>query len=75
MKRKLERQNTSPEDVVFLPAITPIEAAVIPARDVRGYGALHHARAAWRPGESGRTDAFSVRMPKLRAWGPRRPQA
>lgn len=75
MKRNLERQNTSSADVVFLPAITPIEAAVIPARDVRGYGALRHAKEAWRPGETARRETFPVRMPRLRAWGPRPPKA
>lgn len=72
MKRKMDRPKTYGQDVVFLPAVTPIEASVIPAKDARGYGALHHAKASFRPGSMEKNGGFAVRMPKLSAWGPQR---
>lgn len=71
MKRNMESRSLP--DIVFQPAITPIEAAMIPAKEERrGYGALAHAKASWRPGE-GRKPAFEPRTPKLKNWGPARP--
>lgn len=34
-------------DIVFQPALTPLEAAMLPARETRGYGALRLARRAF----------------------------
>ena len=34
-------------DVIFRPALTPLEAAMLPARETRGYGALRLARQAF----------------------------
>ena len=68
MKKNIERQRLP--DIVFQPAITPIEAAMLPARaQRRGYGALRHARESWQPGR-GRVPAFAIRQPRLRGWGP-----
>ena len=35
-------------EIVFLPALAPLEASVIPAREKSRYGALRHAREAFR---------------------------
>lgn len=37
-------------DIVFQRAVTPIEAAALPAIEARPMGALHHARQVWRLG-------------------------
>ncbi len=68
MKKTIDRQSLP--DIVFHPALTPIEAAMLPAKEPkRGFGALAHARASWRPG-AGRKPMFAVRSPKLKNWGP-----
>ena len=38
-----------PDGVIFLPALTPMEAAVLPAR--RAYGVLRMVPRAWEAGE------------------------
>lgn len=39
-------------DIVFRPALAPLEASVLPAKEKRPKGALRHAREAFRlPGE------------------------
>lgn len=40
--------------VIFLPALTPLEACVLPARERpqrRPYGVLHMVKSAWEAGE------------------------
>ena len=55
-------------DVIFQPALTPMEAAMLPARMPRRMGALRHARESFAPG--GRKPAGrSLRLP---GWGPHR---
>ena len=36
------------QDVVFMPALAPLEASVIPAAERRSIGALRHARDSFR---------------------------
>lgn len=50
MRRKPNRTYDAAMDaaIIFRPAITPIEAAALPAREARERGALHHAKAAWQ---------------------------
>lgn len=42
MKRTSDRQRRK-DDIVFLPALTPLEAAMLPARERPITGALRHA--------------------------------
>lgn len=44
MKRKMP----DARDVVFRPAVEPIEAAALPARPARSLSALHHALTLWK---------------------------
>lgn len=46
------------QHIVFYPAITPMEAAMQPAKERKGFGALHHARRAF---ELERTQNISAR--------------
>ena len=49
--KKREKFRTD-RDIVFMPALAPLEASVIPAKERRSVGALRHARASFRlPGE------------------------
>lgn len=36
------------QDVVFMPAVAPLEASVLPAAERHGFGALHHAKASFK---------------------------
>ena len=45
MKKK--KQTLGAREIVFLPALAPLEASVIPAAEKRGYGALRYAREAF----------------------------
>lgn len=46
-------------EIVYQPALTPLEAAMIPAQDRRPIGALAHLRRSWRPGRTeARVDAL-----------------
>ena len=45
-KRDYFARNT--QDVVFMPALAPLEASVIPALERRSIGALRHARDSFR---------------------------
>lgn len=57
-------------EVVFRPAVSPIEAAVLPARQARPLGALHHAKASFDlDAREKRADGYRLR---LRGWGPHR---
>ena len=48
MKKRLKNSNeTWVREVIFYPAVTPMEAAVIPAREKMRYGALRMAPHAW----------------------------
>lgn len=57
-------------DIAFQPALTPMEAAMLPALPPHRYGALAHVRASFAPGRPAQRAA--ARMPKLRGWGPQR---
>lgn len=59
---------TSMKDVVFRPALTAMEAAMLPAKLPRGMGALAHAKqreaACWgAPGFTGRKSGSGKRSP------------
>lgn len=59
---------TSVKDIAFRPALTPLEAAMLPAQMPRGMGALSHARyleaERWRSlCVSGRKSASGKRGP------------
>ena len=65
MKRKPSRTYDAATDaaIIFQPAITPIEAAALPARETRDRGALHHAKAAWKlDGASGQGTVSKARL-------------
>ena len=62
--RELARQ------VAFAPALTPLEAAMLPARPAPRRGALSMARAAFAPGAPRRQEG--IRLPRLLGWGPHR---
>ncbi len=68
MKRRKEWMND--EDIVFTPALSPIEAAVLPARQERSLGALHHAKAAFDL--DAREKRAGIPGLRLRGWGPHR---
>ena len=38
-------------DIVFMPALAPLEASVIPAKEKRHFGALRQAKQAFRFGD------------------------
>ena len=68
---KLKRQDpTLPERVAFAPALTPLEAAMLPAQGHPRRGALAMARASFAPGEARREEG--IRLPRLPGWGPHR---
>lgn len=49
------------DQVVFLPALTPLEAAVLPARErPRAYGVLRMVRSAWEAGERPRPQRTKI---------------
>lgn len=53
-RKRAFRMPEYPDDVIFLPALTPIEAAVLPARERperKPYGVLHMVPGAWEAGE------------------------
>ena len=52
MKRKRERWAAQLDDVVFHPAITPFEAAVLPAIEKPAYGTLRMIRRAYDAGNA-----------------------
>lgn len=68
MKRRKEWKDD--REVVFMPALSPIEAAVLPAREARPLGALHHAKAAFDLDARQRREGISGL--RLRGWGPHR---
>ena len=45
---KKRKQTVRDQEIVFLPALAPLEASVIPAAEKRRYGTLRHAREAFR---------------------------
>jgi len=51
MEKRMLRLSAARGDVVFLPALTPMEAAVLPAREKRTYGVLGMIRRAGDAGE------------------------
>lgn len=71
MKRRKEWKDD--REIVFTPAISPIEAAVIPAREARPLGALHHAKAAFDyEAHDAREKRAGITGLRLRGWGPHR---
>lgn len=58
------------ERVVFAPALTPMEAAMLPAMQRPRRGVLALARASFAPGERRREEG--LRLPRLPGWGPHR---
>lgn len=70
MRRQNHSASVQAADVIFQPALTPLEAAMLPAQAKPGTGALHLAQAAWRPG--GTALKNGARQPKLTRWGVQR---
>ncbi len=70
MKRSIPWVSYRMEDIIFQPAITPLEAAMIPAKEPRQKGALALARASFAPGRA--RGIPPLRLPRLRGWGPHR---
>lgn len=62
MKRKADRSAAYRADIVFRPALMPLEAAMLPAKDTKAYGTLRMVRRAyaWDADEADRR-AFSGR--------------
>ena len=53
LRKRMLRMPSCADSVVFLPALTPMEAAVLPARERmerRTYGALRMVPTAWEAG-------------------------
>ena len=67
MKRFGSAYTAHTEDVVFRPALAPMEAAMLPAEPARGRGALALARASFAPGR--RRGLPQVALPRLAGWG------
>lgn len=58
------------DNVVFAPALTPMEAAMLPAGARPRRGALALCRAQFAPGEKRRSEGLT--LPRLSGWGPHR---
>ncbi|MGN0996758.1 MAG: hypothetical protein ACI4PG_07595 [Candidatus Ventricola sp.] len=43
----MKRTYSADAEIVFQPALTPLEAAMLPVRETRGYGALALAKRAF----------------------------
>ena len=43
----MKRKHAADAEIVFQSALTPLEAAMLPARETRGYGALALAKRAF----------------------------
>jgi len=54
MVRKMRQPGAGCMDVVFMPALTPLEAAVLPARERKTYGTLSMIPCAYQAGEAER---------------------
>ena len=53
-RKRTVRMPSYPDGVIFLPALTPMEAAVLPAQERperRAYGVLRMVPGAWEAGE------------------------
>ena len=50
MKGKMDQRSSCRCGVVFCPALTPLEAAVLPAQEGARIGALSLVRTAWEAG-------------------------
>ena len=59
MKKK--KQTPGAREIVFLPALAPLEASVIPAAEKRRTGALRHAREAFRLDKETQADSARQR--------------
>ena len=51
MLRKMRRTTERRADVVFMPALTPLEASVLPAQERKTYGVLRTIRRACDAGK------------------------
>lgn len=54
LRKRTARRPAYPDGVIFLPALTPMEAAVLPARERperKPYGVLRMVPGAWEAGE------------------------
>ena len=70
---KLKRQYPAlSERVAFAPALTPLEAAMLPAQGHPRRGALAMARASFAPGEVRREEG--IHLPRLPGWGAHQPK-
>ena len=58
---KKRKQMPQTREIVFLPALAPLEASVIPAAEKRRYGALRHAKEAFRFEDERRAQATRQR--------------
>lgn len=56
MKRRMQRAAAQHTDIVFQPALMPLEAAMLPAKDTRPYGTLRMAMSRYAWDERGRED-------------------
>ena len=52
MMKTMRNREVYPANVVFMPALTPLEAAVIPAREKESYGTLGMIRHAYEAGDA-----------------------
>jgi len=53
MLKEMRKKAVCSADIVFLPALTPMEAAVLPARERETYGVLRMIGRAYDAGEHG----------------------
>ncbi len=58
----MKKKQVSSSQVVFQPALTPLEAAMLPARDRSSRGALHQAQRAFDPWAQTRRDGRAQRQ-------------
>lgn len=70
MKRKYDRMTAYNADIVFLPALTPMEAAVLPARErtIARRGALRLAREAFDWDSAPRGGCACGRSQRQKIW-------
>ena len=52
MMKTMRNRAVYSANVVFMPALTPLEAAVIPAREKESYGTLGMIRRAYEAGDA-----------------------
>ena len=52
MMKTMRNREAYPANAVFMPALTPLEASVIPAREKESYGTLGMIRHAYEAGDA-----------------------